>query len=127
MTMTPGVGFPSYGNTLTWTSSSSFASGYPVTNLSDLYMLSKPARAAASGSIGMLGVLPASQSIQLIALASHNLGSSDTFRVRGYSIAAPTIGTTGTVFDTGVINVFPTGSAPVLRSLREIGGGVAHR
>lgn len=108
--MTPGVSYPSCRDGATWTGSG-WASGWPVTNVADCVYLSNVARAAAAGSQNINFVLPASQQVQFVALANHNLAAGDLIRLRLYSDAAFST----QVADTGVMLAWPGGSAPVLK------------
>lgn len=97
------MSFPTYTQLATWAMISGTAhADYPVTNLGDLRKPRTPLITTAPGAIAFSGVLPADQSVQLVALCHHNAEVGETYRIQLYSDAGMTTG----VADSGTL-VFP--------------------
>lgn len=85
-----GVCFPSYGREAVWTSPSAFDADYPVAALSDLDQVRLVALRSDSGATVLDFVLPATRTIDFLALIHHNGAGSTTFTLQLSSGTDPT-------------------------------------
>jgi hypothetical protein len=111
--MRTGVGYPSYLADVTWTSEGTWNANYPAVNAGVLNKPTQVARAPGNANIAVRGTFSAARMVGFFALVNHNLPAGATFQVQGYSNTTPDGSATAKVYDSGVIQVWPTGG-PVL-------------
>lgn len=113
--MRSGASFPSYASQAVWAQVTGAWSGsFPVANLADLRKIRSVAKATDAAARAFTMILPAVQSIQFLALVHHNGVAGTTVRLRLFSDNNPDpVGNAGAiVHDSGVVPMFPIGSAP---------------
>ncbi len=113
--MRSGVSFPSYAGQGTWSAgtATTFDADYPVTNLSDLKRITRKAKVAGATTYAFFNLtFAAFRTINFCAMLNHNIVAPTKWRMRFYAEAVANIANTP-LLDTGLIDVWPSGSAPI--------------
>lgn len=124
--MSAGVIYPSYGRDVVWSPAlNAWDANYPVTNLSNLDELEVVARASGGLEMHVSGVLPAAKTISAFALLGHTIQEdASNFQIWAFSGVGndPVADAATMVYDSGALNYWPPGSAPVLdyRAVRPV-------